>query len=275
MTAVIHARNILRKISITGMDSMRHVCLYLMSRYITREKAPELGVPIQFAWESLMETLRGVGGEEKAMEAFCHSGADCLVAHFDRLFGTSKFPFDLKPENKHHRIAHKEILEAMTGIDMNRVDLAMDILGWVYEQHLNTGSSSAGRDLGQFFTDRSICNYMTDLCAPAFKDEGVPESICDPAMGTAGFLTAAIKYYRRTYPAQPIDWAAQVKQIHGCDTDDRVAGVARLNVFMETRGCRAEYLLTHNSLFDDLPQTGYDVILANMPFGLKGIKHAE
>jgi hypothetical protein len=246
-----------------------------MSRFITRELAGELGVPPAFAWESLIETLRGSAGEEKAMESFCHSSADCLVNHFDRLFGTSKFSFDLKPDNKHHRVAHKEILEAMNDVNMMEVDFAVDILGWVYEQHLKTGSSTASRDLGQYFTDRGLCNYMVRLCRPGFKHPGVPESICDPTMGTAGFLTAAIKYYKRAYPDTPVDWRAQLKQIHGCDTDDRVAGVARLNIFMETHGCRPEYLLTHNSLFDDLPQHKYNIILANMPFGLKGLKFKD
>jgi hypothetical protein len=63
--------------------------------------------------------------------------------------------------------------------------------------------------------------------------------------------------------------------IHGNDTDSRVAGVARLNLFMETGGYRPTNLRTHDSLYGDLTQLGYDVILANMPFGLKGIKHAE
>jgi restriction endonuclease S subunit len=44
---------------------------------------------------------------------------------------------------------------------------------------------------------------------------------------------------------------------------------------MESGGNRAVNLRTHDSLYGDLTQTGYDLILANMPFGLKGIKHAE
>jgi hypothetical protein len=99
--------------------------------------------------------------------------------------------------------------------------------------------------------------------------------VCDPSMGTGGFLTAFIKYFAKHHAQTPIDWSVQQKEIHGCDTDPKVAGVARLNFFMETGGHRSHQLLTHDSLYGDLIQTGYDVILANMPFGLKGIKHAE
>jgi hypothetical protein len=271
-SAVVRIRDILRGpgMSITGMDSMRHICLYLLSRYMTKDKVHSLCVPIEFAWENLIETAQTKnGGTQKALDYFFHAEGDCLVRHFDRLFGTDKFSFDIK-----NIVKHKEILEILNGVKMEDVDCQMDILGWVYEQHLKTGSSAA-RDLGQFFTDRFICEYMVNLCAPEFKGKGVPESVCDPSMGTGGFLTAFMKYYKNKYPKTPIDWSVQQKEIHGCDTDPKVAGVARLNLFMESGGNRFNNILTHDSLYGDLTQTGYDVILANMPFGLKGIKHAE
>jgi restriction endonuclease S subunit len=271
-SAVVRIRDILRGpgVSITGMDSMRHICLYLLSRYMTKDKVNELGVPHEFAWETLIETAQTKnGGVQKALDCFFHKETDCLVNHFDRLFGTDNFSFDIKNPAK-----HKEMLEILDKINMEDVDCQMDILGWVYEQHLKTGSSAA-RDLGQFFTDRFICEYMVNICNPGFKSPGVPESVCDPSMGTGGFLTSYIKFYNKHYTDKPVDWSVQNKEIHGCDTDPKVAGVARLNLFMESGGNRAVNLRTHDSLYGDLIQTGYDIILANMPFGLKGIKHAE
>ena len=273
-SAVIRIRDILRGpgMSITGMDSMRHICLYLLSRYMTKDKASTFAIPSEFAWENLLETARTRnGGVQKALDCFFHREADdCLVYHFDRLFGTDNFSFDIKNPPK-----HKEILEILDNVSMSDVDCQMDTLGWVYEQHLKTGASSAGRDLGQFFTDRFICEYMTTLCKPGFKYPGVPESVCDPSMGTGGFLTSFIKYYKKHHATVLIDWSVQQQEIHGNDTDPRVAGVARLNLFMETGGSCSTNLRTHDSLYGDLTQTGYDVILANMPFGLKGIIHAD
>ena len=271
-SAVVRIRDILRGpgVAITGMDSMRHICLYLLSRYMTKDKVKSLGVPDEFAWENLIETAQTKnGGVQKALDCFFHKETDCLVNHFDRLFGTENFSFDIKNPAK-----HKEMLEILDKVNMEGVDCQMDILGWVYEQHLKTGSSAA-RDLGQFFTDRFICDYMVALCKPGFKSKGVPESVCDPSMGTGGFLTSYMKFYKKHYADKTVDWSVQNKEIHGCDTDPKVAGVARLNLFMESGGNRAVNLRTHDSLYGDLTQTGYDLILANMPFGLKGIKHAE
>jgi hypothetical protein len=271
-SAVVRIRDILRGpgVAVTGMDSMRHICLYLLSRYMTKDNVKSLGVPDEFAWENLIETAQTKnGGVQKALDCFFHKETDCLVNHFDRLFGTENFSFDIKNPAK-----HKEMLEILDKVNMEGVDCQMDILGWVYEQHLKTGSSAA-RDLGQFFTDRFICDYMVALCKPGFKSKGVPESVCDPSMGTGGFLTSYMKFYKKHHTKKQVDWSVQNKEIHGCDTDPKVAGVARLNLFMESGGNRAVNLRTHDSLYGDLTQTGYDLILANMPFGLKGIKHAE
>ena len=271
-SAVVRIRDILRGpgVAITGMDSMRHICLYLLSRYMTKDKVKSLGVPDEFAWENLIETAQTKnGGVQKALDCFFHKETDCLVNHFDRLFGTENFSFDIKNPAK-----HKEMLEILDKVNMEQIDCQMDTLGWVYEQHLKTGSSAA-RDLGQFFTDRFICDYMVNLCKPGFKSKGVPESVCDPSMGTGGFLTSYMKFYKKHHADKSVDWSIQNKEIHGCDTDPKVAGVARLNLFMESGGNRAVNLRTHDSLYGDLTQTGYDLILANMPFGLKGIKHAE
>lgn len=273
-SAVIRIRDILRGpgVNITGMDSMRHICLYLLSRYMTRAKVTSLGVPEEFAWETLYETTQTKnGGVQKALDCFYHAEEDCLVRHFDRLFGTDKFSFDIKIPLK-----HKEILEILNAVNMSDVDCHMDILGWVYEQHVRTGASAGGqRDLGQYFTDRPICEFMVALCNPGFKHPNVPESVCDPAMGTGGFLTSYIKYYNTSYPTSTIDWKIQQKEIHGCDTDPKVACIARLNTFMETGGNCPTNLRTHDSLYGDLTQIGYDIILANMPFGIDGLTHAE
>ena len=132
------------------MDSMRHICLYLMGRYMTRSKAIELGIPDEFAWETLMNLLHtkvkvtDVQPVELqyTLDRFYHKGGDCLVNHFDRLFDTDEFPFVMK-----NPLRHKEIMEVLDRVDIASVDLHMDVLGWVYEQHLKTGSAAA-RDLG-------------------------------------------------------------------------------------------------------------------------------
>ena len=69
-SAIDKIRNIFRALtpSITGMDSMRHLCLYLLSRYITKENCESFGIPEKFCWESLYEQATKSGGAEISLE---------------------------------------------------------------------------------------------------------------------------------------------------------------------------------------------------------------
>lgn len=263
-SGIVRIRDILRPLAISGMDSMRHICLYLLARFMTLDRVAVLNVPKKFAWESMMSIIDTKTDE--ASERFYNLHGDCLVNHFDQLFGTEKFTFDIKDLD-----AHKDIMKIINDINLKNVDCQIDIMGWVYEQHLKTGTSSNSRDLGQYFTDRSVCEYMVKICDPKIKPDGSIESVCDPTMGTGGFLTAFMKHFED----EEVDWSKQQTCIHGCDTDPRVAAVARLNVFMEAGGIRFTNLRTHDSLYGDLPQETYDVILANMPFGVKQLKYEK
>lgn len=255
--AIPRIRDIFRRCGITGMDSMRHASLYLLSRFLTLERTSQMGFDSSLAWENMM--LAADKSAELAMNHFENS----LMPEFDKLFKTQKFTFEM---GRNHT-AHYEIMEILNDICMDDIDMHTDVLGFVYEDHLSSGAANA-RDLGQFFTDRSVCNYMVKLCNPKYKRPGVPESVCDPSMGTGGFLSAYMKSF------ESVDWDAQQKQIHGWDHDNKVAGFARLNLFMESGGSKFEHLHCEDSLKKGLT-TSYDIILANMPFGLKGLKYAD
>jgi type I restriction-modification system DNA methylase subunit len=268
-SAILRIRDILRVMSITGMDSMRTISIYILAKNITLDKCKILGIPEIFAWENIIALKKQDGGKQFALDYFYNSGnpdADYLLKYFDDKFQTTKFSFDVRDLNR-----HQEILAILDKIDFSKIECHMDILGYVYEQHLKTGSSSASRDLGQFFTDRSICNYLVNLCSPKIIN-GLPESMCDPSMGTGGFITSYIKYMNKL---TTINWKVQNSQIYGCDIDPRVAGLASINCFLESGGFAFENVIQKDSLHEDLPITGYDIILANMPFGIKGLKHAD
>ncbi len=270
-SAIVRIRDILRREAITGMESMRTICVYILARTLSIDKCKLLDIPECLAWDNIYETLyKKDGGNQYAFDYYynlTNPDAISLINCFDKHFKTQKFAFDIKKlEN------HKEIITILNKINLEDVDYHTDIIGFVYEQHLGTGSSSANRDLGQFFTDRSICKYMTELCNPKVNSKGIPESICDPTMGTAGFLTSAIKHLNKS--SNKVDWKVQNSQIYGFDHDVRVTGLANLNMFVET-GFKFSNLDVRDTLHNDLPQTGYDVILANMPFGIKGLKHAD
>ena len=263
---IIQIRDILRSpgISITGMDSMRHICIYLFSRYCTRKRIQKSNItkmPMKLSWETLYEKHIKNESDVKSFSS--------IINVFRNTFNTvQSFTFDIKDN-----IKHNEIIGLLSQININVLDVSYDILGWVYEQHLSTGSSSSSRDLGQFFTNRQITKYMIELCKPKIDKNGKPETFCDPAMGTGGFLTGIPKYYKHTFKNSKIDWVSNKNKIHGCDTDVKVSTVARVNMFLESNGVIFPNLQTNDSLYNDLPAPKYDILLANMPFGIKGLQY--
>jgi predicted RNA methylase len=232
---------------------------------MTIARAQAIGLPSKYAWENMVGLLKVNGGAQQLYDMFHdNNGSDNFIQQLDRLFGTNDFMFRVNSPELHSRI-----MEVMNDVDIDTTGCEIDPLGWVYEQHLRTGASTA-RDLGQFFTSRSICKYMVELCDPHIRDDGTPETICDPTMGTGGFLTTIIRRYSTQFS---VNWHEYVNSIHGCDSDGKVAAIARMNVFMETNGVISLNMITRNSLYDGLPARMYDILIANPPFGLHEIEY--
>jgi type I restriction-modification system DNA methylase subunit len=175
----------------------------------------------------------------------------------------------------------QNILKKVNEIDINKLSLKVDIVGIVYELHLKSGTSQAMRDLGQYFTNRIVIDYMVRLCKPTIKNKktGEIEKVLDPSMGTGGFLTMAIKYLNENNKG--INWDTNKNNIIGFDIDENVKSMALLNAFIETGQLFDKTIIKHNSLEKDyILDDGtvidkVDVILANEPFGLKNIVHAD
>lgn len=245
-------RDVLRKMSIMDMNSMRVCSIYLTSRVITCDIAQKLNIPDKLCWESLYSLCEN-GNSEKSLELL----KDELLPFLDMRFSIHKFQFDVS--NSHN---HREIMKILNRLDVEKTSESGDILGIMYELHLET-SSGSGRDLGQFFTDRNVCKFIVNLVNPKLVKEGIPESVCDPTMGTGGFLNI----YLQSFKDKNIDWSKQQQQIHGCDTDERVVGISNINMFLET-GVPFKNLKKLDSIADELPMAQYDIMVGNPPFGV-------
>jgi len=266
-------RNILRTDGITGMDSMKHLTLYILARVLTIQECKRLSISEKFSWDKFMELL----GQDKKQEAFnlffCKNGAEPdLIGALDEKFNTKNFNYKL---NKIE--LHASILKELNKVDLTNLDGQVDILGTVYENHLGSGSNkSAMRDLGQFFTDRKVCNYMVNLCEPKVLPGNRAESVLDPTMGTGGFLTSYVKYLKTN--SHTIDWSKMQDDVVGCDIDEFVVSIGEINMYLST-GVLFNRISHRDSLQNDVGEPDqrlkFKIILANEPFGVKGLKFAD
>lgn len=105
-----------------------------------------------------------------------------------------------------------------------------DVKGIAFEKFL--GKTFRG-ELGQFFTPRTIVDFMVELLDP---QEG--EVICDPCCGSGGFLIKAFEYVREKIEQDIKEQKEQItKSVLGndlpIDSEERDIERAKINPYME------------------------------------------
>tara|TARA_R110002073_G_scaffold9896_6_gene49100 strand:- start:8389 stop:9927 length:1539 start_codon:yes stop_codon:yes gene_type:complete len=138
-----------------------------------------------------------------------------------------------------------------------------DTKGDVFEYMLGK-IASAGQN-GQFRTPRHIIKLMVNLMAPTPKDV-----ICDPAVGTCGFLVAAGEYLRDHHPKMMRDPEQRNHfhntMFHGFDFDSTMLRIGAMN--MTLHGVDNPDIAYRDSLAEEhgADEGRYSLILANPPF---------
>ena len=137
-----------------------------------------------------------------------------------------------------------------------------DTMGDVYEYIL--GKMAASGNNGQFRTPRHIISMMVELMQPQVDWE-----ICDPAMGSAGFIVEAAKYVQNHHRAELMNKANmehyKTRMFHGFDTDTTMLRIGAMNLMLH--GVDAPDVKWQDSLSPENEDSNrYDLILANPPF---------
>lgn len=161
-------------------------------------------------------------------------------------------------------IPSAKILEKVVrGLDDNELSLDnKEIMGDVYEYLL--AELSINGDNGQFRTPRHIIRMMVELMKPKLG-----EIICDPAMGSAGFLMEAAKYVKEHQPDELNEKENRrvfnSEMFHGNEIDPDMLRIGTMN--MTLHEVSDPQIFYRNSLTDDdKDEYMYDLVLANPPF---------
>ncbi len=151
-----------------------------------------------------------------------------------------------------------KVVDGINGLDLND----KDSMGDVYEYIL--GKMAASGTNGQFRTPRHIIRMMVNMLKPTLKDE-----ICDPAMGSAGFIVEAAKYISENYHTELLNKANgdhyRNTMFYGFDTDQTMLRIGAMNLMLH--GVENPNIAWQDSLSDDNKDSNrYSMILANPPF---------
>lgn len=112
-----------------------------------------------------------------------------------------------------------------------------------------------GKELGQFFTPPAVVE-----CLAARAAEGrALGRVLDPTCGSGGFLAAAAR--------------GGAAEVHGCEIDIRVQLLGYFNALVS--GAAAPRVHRADFTRGAVPGAPFDTVLANPPFGVKGVDYAE
>ena len=161
-------------------------------------------------------------------------------------------------------IPNGKILERVVrGLDDKELNLDnKELMGDVYEYLL--AQLAINGTNGQFRTPRHIINMMVNLMEPKLG-----EIICDPAMGSAGFLMESAKYIYEHQKDELNDAEVRKKfnseMFNGYDTDTDMLRIGSMNMTLHDVSDPQFYY--KNSLTDENnDEYKYNLILANPPF---------
>ena len=149
-----------------------------------------------------------------------------------------------------------------------------DILGDAYQEVIQ--SIMTGKVLGQFFTPPSVKHMMVKLINPQIYPDGKIDSCCDPTMGTGGFLITYLKNILEQAAVKNIklDWDfIKDEGLYGKELEPDTYQLAVSNMFI-TSGQMFDKLDRGDSIRVPISRK-FDNILANPPFGIKGLKYDD
>jgi type I restriction-modification system DNA methylase subunit len=181
-----------------------------------------------------------------------------------KIFQKGEF-FDIK-----HNSTYKLIIDKLHSIDLKNTE--DDVLGNVYEEVIQ--SIMTGKILGQFFTQPLIKKLMVKLIDPQIHPDGKIDTCGDPSMGTGGLLITYLQNIIKQAKTKNItlDWEfIKNEGLYGKELEPDTFQLAISNMLISS-GHMFEKLDRGDSIRYPITRK-FDNILANPPFGIKGLKY--
>ncbi len=146
-------------------------------------------------------------------------------------------------------------------------------LSHLYEAKIKN-MGNAGRNGGEYYTPRPLIRAIVAVTAPKLG-----ETICDPAVGSAGFLCESFDYLKAQNPKRTTaqDRTLQQNTFYGKEKKSLAYVIAIMNMILH--GIEAPNIIHTNTLAENLADVQekdrFNIIVANPPFGGKERKEVQ
>ncbi len=142
--------------------------------------------------------------------------------------------------------------------------------GKIYEYFIGRDESAIS-ELGAYFTDRHIVDYIYKKLQPALCENDKLGSMIDMFGGSGGFTTGYINYMKENYK---INWEIEIDKIYHYDMNEDVIKSAGLEFFCLTGVLpNMKHLQYKNSFTDEFvgedgrTEQKYKYVISNPPYG--------
>ncbi|MHB1992088.1 type I restriction-modification system subunit M [Metallibacterium scheffleri] len=175
-----------------------------------------------------------------------------------------RFEFEKEIEKLEESDRLYQVVSQFAEIDLHPRKVDNITMGLVFEDLIRRFNEAANETAGDHFTPREVIQLMVNLLlepdTSVLTQAGVIVTICDPACGTGGMLAEAQNWIRAH------NEQATVK-VFGQDYNPRSYAVAASDLLI--KGHKDGRVVLGNTLTDDpFPDTRFDYLLANPPFGV-------
>ena len=153
--------------------------------------------------------------------------------------------------------------------DITKIENDCNVLlsGKIYEYFIGRDESAIS-ELGAYFTDRHIVDYILNKLNPLINDDGTISSMIDMFGGSGGFTTGYINYLNEKYKNGEINWETEINKINHFDMNEDVIKSAGLEIFCLTGTLpNMNNLRYKNSFRDEFNDTKYKYPITNPPYG--------
>ena len=172
----------------------------------------------------------------------------------------------------HYKSTYKKLIDKLNSLDLSQTEF--DVLGNAYEEVIQ--DIMTGKVLGQFFTQPLVKKMMVKLINPQIYPDGKIDTCGDPTMGTGGFLITYLQYILQQANTKNIipDWDfIKTEGLYGKELEPDTYQLAVSNMLISS-GHMFEGLERGDSIRVPITRK-FDNILANPPFGIKGLKYDD
>ena len=145
--------------------------------------------------------------------------------------------------------------------------------GKIYEYFIGRDESAIS-ELGAYFTDRHIVDYIYGKLDPIINDDGSINSMIDMFGGSGGFTTGYINYLNNKY--DDINWKDNIDKIYHFDMNEDVVKSAGLEFFCLTGELpNMDNLGYKNSFTDNFDNKKFMNVITNPPYGGDKVGQSE